>query len=152
MKKTVLLLTLLLSFAADYSFAKNEPAEELQEVDNSIIIDRISNDDVEINVPSPVFSFSEAEIKIKFNNPEHTKLLLNKNRIEFIVNGETKILNFVNGEAGFKHSFANDKNLSIFVEDLSYSTYVTVYPLWAIIIPLAVIALYILKRLFTKKH
>jgi hypothetical protein len=151
MKKINLLLTLILSVCTISSFAKGEPAEEIQEVDNSIIIDRISNDDVDIIVPSFIFSFSEAEIKIKFHNPEHTKLLLNKNKVEVIVNGESKLLEFVNGEASFKHKFDKSKTLSIYVEDLSFSKNVTVYPLWAILIPLIVIILYILKRLISKK-
>jgi hypothetical protein len=152
MKKSFLLFTLFFSFFASISFAKNVPAEEMQQdVDNSIIIDRISNDDVNINISSPVFSFSNAEVKIRFNNPEHTKLLLNKNVIEFIVNGESKVLNFVNGEASFKHRFDKSNSLNIYVEDLSFSKYVTVYPLWAIIIPIAVILLYLIKRMITKK-
>lgn len=152
MKKSLLLFTLFFSFFTPISFAKNEPAEEKQQdVDNSIIIDRISSDDININISSPVFSFSDAEVKIRFNNPEHTKLLLNKNIIEFIVNGESKILNFVNGEASFNQRFDKSNNLTIYVEDLSFSKHVTVYPLWAIIIPIVVILLYLLKRMITKK-
>ncbi|MCE3278385.1 MAG: hypothetical protein K0S44_576 [Bacteroidetes bacterium] len=152
MKKSLVLFTLFFSFFTSISIASNEPAEEKQQdVDNSIIIDRISNDDVNINISSPVFSFTDAEIKIKFNNPEHTKLLLNKNTVELIVNGESKVLNFVNGEASFKHRFDKSNHISIYVEDLSFSKHVTVYPLWALIIPIAVILLYFIKRMITKK-
>jgi hypothetical protein len=152
MKKSLLLFTLFFSFFTSISIGSNEPTEEKQQdVDNSIIIDRISNDDVNINISSPVFSFTDAEINIKFNNPEHTKLLLNKNTVELIVNGESKVLNFVNGEASFKHRFDKSNHISIYVEDLSFSKHVTVYPLWALIIPIAVILLYFLKRIITKK-
>ncbi|MCW3071996.1 MAG: hypothetical protein JWO44_1886 [Bacteroidetes bacterium] len=151
MKKIALLFTLLCTLFTGTSFAKNEPAEEIQEIDNSIIIARISNEDIQVSIPSPIFSFTDAEIKLKFINPEHTKLLLNKNKIEFIINGEPTILEFVNGEAGFKHRFDTSKNLSIYAEDFSFSKNVTVYPLWAILIPVIVIVLYLLKRMLTKK-
>jgi hypothetical protein len=151
MKKTVLLFTLLLSLFAT-AYAKNEPLEPVQEIDNSIIIARISNEDIQVSIPSPIFSFTDAEIKIKFLNPEHTKLLLNRNRVEFIINGESKVLEFVNGEASFKHRFDTSRNISIYAEDFSYNHTVTVYPLWAILIPVIVIGLYLLKRMLTKKQ
>jgi len=151
MKKIVVLFTLLFSLFTGSTFAKDEPEQEQQEIDNSIIIARITNDDVHVSIPSPLFSFTDAEIKIKFLNPEHTKLLLNKNKVEFIINGEPKMLEFVNGEASFKHRFDTSKNLSIYAEDFSYNNNVTVYPLWAILIPLIVIVLYLLKRMLSKK-
>jgi hypothetical protein len=150
MKRSTYLLTILFFLFAGIITAKDEPSEN-QEIDNSIIIDRISNDDLDILISSPVFSFTDSKVKIKFHNPEHTKLLLNKNKIEFIVNGESKVLDFVNGEAEFTHRFNNSKTLSLFVEDLSYTRNVTVYPLWAIIVPLVVIILYLLKRAVFKK-
>lgn len=152
MKHFAVIFTLILSCFATTSIAKNEPAEEpQQEVDNSIIIDRISNDDVQISISSPVFSFSDADVHIKFVNPEHTKLLLNKNKVEFIIDGEPKILEFVNGEASFKHRFDKSNSISIYAEDLSYNKHVTVYPLWAILIPAIVILGYIVIRLLRKK-
>lgn len=151
MKHFALLITLIFSFFTATSIAKNEPAEEPQEVDNSIIIDRISNDDVQISISSPVFSFTDAEVRIKFINPEHTKLLLNKNKVEFIIDGESKVLEFVNGEASFKHRFDKSNNISIYAEDLSFNKNITVYPLWAILIPALAIILYIIIRIARKK-
>jgi hypothetical protein len=148
MKHILLTFTMLIA-AFSTSFAKDEPGD-VNEVDNSIIIDRISNDDLTVNLPSAVFSFTDAEIKLKFHNPEHTKLLLNKNKVEFIINGQPVILDFVNGEASFKHSFKDSNTISIFAEDFSFSKNVTVYPLWAILIPLVIILLYIIKRLIKK--
>jgi hypothetical protein len=146
-----ILLTLALLFACvNNTIAKDEPVFS-NEVDNSIIIDRISNDDVSITIPSAVFSFREAEIKIKFHNPEHTKLLLNKNKVEFLVNGEPLLLEFNKGEANFKHHFGHSNIINIFCEDLSYSNKVTVYPIWAILVPVAVILLYFIKRIIVKQ-
>src|SRR6476620_10940170 len=115
MTRFALTFSLLLTLFTNTSFAKNEPVEErLEEVDNSIIIDRISNDDVRISISSPVFSFRDAEVKIKFINPEHTKLLLNKNKVEFIVNGESIWLDFVNCEASFRHRFDKSHTISTY--------------------------------------
>jgi YbbR domain-containing protein len=150
MKKFVLFFAFFTAINLS-SFGKNEPVEQIKEIDNSIIIDRISNDDVDILIPNIIFSFSDADIKIRFHNPEHTKLLLNNNKVEFLVNGNPEVLNFVNGEASFKHRFDGSNRISVYVEDLSFNRNVTVYPLWAFLVPLCVIVLYILKRLITKK-
>ena len=149
MNRIAVLITLLITLFTGSLSAKTELGT-LPDVDNSIVIDRISNQDLIVSLPSPVFSFKDVDVKISFKNPNHTKLLLNKNRIEFIINGENKVLDFVNGEASFKHRFDTSKTLSIYVEDFSYSKSVTVYPLWAIITPLVIIVLYILSRLFKK--
>jgi hypothetical protein len=151
MKKALFFLTLLLASFSPTAEAKNEPSNEMETVDNSIIIDRIGNEDIQISIPSPIFAFTDADIKIKFNNPSHTRLLLNKNKVEFIINGEPRVLDFVNGEASFKHSFKDSNNLSIYAEDFSFNKNVKVYPLWAIVIPAALILIFILSRLIKKK-
>lgn len=151
MKHLLILFTVFLTVFNLPSFGKSEPADQVQEIDNSIIIDRISNDDVQINLPKFIFSFSDAVINVKFLNPEHTKLLLNKNKIEFIVNGEPVILNFINGEASFKHRFDKTNHISIYAEDMSFNKNVTVYPMWALLIPLILIVLYLLRIVIRKK-
>jgi hypothetical protein len=131
-------------------WAKTDQEQYRDEVDNSIVIDRISNDDIQVTIPSVLFSFSDAEIRIKFKNPQHTKLLLNKNKVEFIINGEPQMLEFVNGEASFKHRFDTSKTLSIYAEDFSFNQNLTVYPMWAFFIPIILILLLIARR-FMKK-
>lgn len=151
MKRLVLFFTLVLALFAGKAIAKSDEEIVPLEVDNSIVIDRIANEDILVSISSPIFSFKEADITLKFVNPQHTKLLLNKNRIEFIINGETRILDFTDGIASFKHKFDNSKNITIYTEDFSYTKTVTVYPLWAILLPVVLIVLYILKRLLFKK-
>jgi hypothetical protein len=151
MKKNLFFLSFLLSLFTFSLEAKNETEIETETVDNSIIIDRIGNEDIQVSIPSPLFSFSEAEIKIKFINPSHTRLLLNKNKVEFIINGEPTVLEFVNGEASFKHSFKDSSKLSIYTEDFSFNKNVKVYPMWAIVIPAILIVLFLLSRIFKKK-
>ena len=94
----------LLSFS---SFSKNETgaSENNDNIDNSVIIERIDNDDIEVSIPSIIFAFSDVDVKLSFKNPNHTRLLFNKNKITFIINGEEKPLNFINGEVSFKRKY-----------------------------------------------
>lgn len=145
------MLLMFISFFTAPLGAKTEDAgPDYEEIDNSIVIDRIGNSDLTVTFPSAVFSFKDAEIGIRFNNPLHTRLLANKNRIEFIINGEPVVLEFVNGSASFRHRFDSSQTLSIYTEDFSFSKSVTVYPLWAIIAPLVVILVYIFIRVLKK--
>ncbi len=148
MKKVLFAIFFICTFFT--TFAKEIPSEEIETVDNSIVIDRIENTDIEVTLPSMIFTFKEAEIKLRFVNPNHTKLLLNKGKISFIINGEDKILEFVDGQASFIQKFDSNKNLSIYTEDFSFNNTVTAYPLWAFFIPLGFIVLWIIKRLMKK--
>jgi len=150
MKKIALLMTFLFCAVMAPQAAKADEPLQQEDVDNSVVIDRIGNEDITVTIPSYVFSFRDAEIHLKFRNPNHTRLLVNHNRIEFIINGEVKVLEFVNGEATFRHRFDQSKTLSIYTEDFSYSKSATVYPLWAIIAPLVVILAYIFIRVLKK--
>ena len=140
----------LLSFSL-FAKLENDRPENDGIVDNSIIIARINNDDIEVSIPLVIFSFSDAEIKLKFKNPQHTRLLLNKNKINFIINGEEKQLDFVNGEASFKKKFDNDKVLTIFIEEFSYNHNLTVFSIWSIILPIAAIIALIILMMMKRK-
>ena len=149
MKKALLAVTLFCSVIT--GFSKEIHDEEVEVVDNSVVIDRITNSDIEVTLPSLIFTFKEVTVKLKFINPNHTKLQLNKGKISFIINGEDKDLIFVDGEASFIQKFDVSKTLSIFTEDFSYNTTVTAYPLWALLVPFGFIILWILKRMMRKK-
>ena len=140
----------LLSFTS-FARIENDGIENNGNIDNSVIIARINNDDIEISVPSLIFSFTEAEIKLKFKNPEHTRLLFNKNRINFIINGEERQLTFIHGEASFKKKFDEDNVLTIFTEGFSYNHPVTVFSLWAVLLPIVLIIGLILFWLMRRK-
>jgi hypothetical protein len=151
MKQLLLTATLFFSILSVSTVtAKEKEDEPIQELDNSIVIDRIGNNDIEVTIPSLIFTFKEAEIKLRFINPTHTKLLVNNNNLNLIVNGQDVPLEFVNGEASFKHKFDKSKNISIFVEDFSYKKTVTAYPLWAFLVPIGFIVLWLIKRLMKK--
>ncbi len=148
MKKVLFAITFILTFVS--TFAKEIPGEEVEVVDNSVVIDRITNSDIEVTLPSIIFTFKEAEVKLRFVNPNHTKLQLNKGRISFIINGKDKELEFVDGQASFIQKFDTSKNLSIFTEDFSFNTIVTAYPLWAFLVPVGFIVLWLIRRMMKK--
>lgn len=151
MKKLLLKITLFCSFLITLNaFAGVEPDQE-ESIDNSIIIDRIGNSDIDITLPSIIFTFQEVTIKLKFHNPNQTKLLINKNKLDFIINGESIVLTFVDGEASYTHKFDTSNRLSIFVDDFSYNNTVTAYPIWAILVPVGLILLWIMMRIMKRK-
>lgn len=135
------ILYLFVSLLSFGSFAKNEPvpSDNNDNIDNSIIIERIDNEDIEVSIPSMVFPFSDVDVKLRFKNPQHTRLLFNKNKITFIINGEEKPLNFINGEVSFKKKFDKDQALAIFAEGFSYNHEITVISLWTILSPIIVV-------------
>lgn len=139
MKKQLFFLTFVfLLFSISSGISKNEK-EEYEQLDNSIIIDRLSNSDIEIEIPSLIFTFKETSIKIKFKNPEHNKLSLNGNQLNFIINGNDVLLKFENGEAKIQHKFESSETFSIYCEDFKFYKKITAYPLWVIITPLILI-------------
>lgn len=148
MKKVLFAITFILTFVS--TFAKEIPGEEIEVVDNSVVIDRITNSDIEVTLPSVILTFKEAEVKLRFVNPNHTKLLLNKGKISLIINGEDKELEFVDGKASFIQKFDTSKNLSIYTEDFSFSATVTAYPLWAFFVPIGFIVLWLIRRVMKK--
>jgi hypothetical protein len=154
MKKLLLALSILsaLIFVSTKVTAKGDTELEqpIESIDNSIIIDRINNDDISVSVPNFILAFKEAEIKLTFNNPEHIKLLLNNNKLKFIINGEEKELTFENGVATLSMSFAEHNNLSIYIEDFNFTKKVTAYPLWAFIVPIVLIIGLILLKIYKK--
>lgn len=150
-KLRFLILFLSVSLLSFSSFAKIERGAPVNNnKDNSVIIERIGNDDIEVSIPSVIFFFSDVDVKLRFKNPRHTRLLFNKNKIIFIINGEEKPLNFINGEVSFKKKFDKDKVLAIFTEGFSYNHEITVISLWTILTPI-VFALILIVFLFWRK-
>ena len=139
----------LLSFNTLFAKIEREEADQ-NNVDNSITISRIGNEDIEVTAPYIVYSFLDTDIKLKFVNPEHTRLLLNKNKIDFIIDGADTQLNFVNGEASFKKRFDSGSSLTIFTEEFSYNHKVIVIRLWEIILPIALLIALIVFRIKNK--
>lgn len=125
--------------------------DEIMDMESSIVIERIDNSDVEISIPSMVFAFNDTEIKIRFKNPQHTKLLTNNDTLKFIVNGEEKEIGFVNGEGSFLHRFDKSNTITILAEDLNYEASVSAYPLWVFFVPLGFIGIWMATSRYGRK-
>lgn len=143
MKKTLVLVLYTLSnllFVNAYAGLEHGASENNDNTDNSVIIARINSDDIEVTVPSVIFTFTDTDIKLKFKNPQHTRLLYNNNKINVIINGEDTILFFTNGECTIKKRFTtSDKAITIYTEEFSYTHPVTPISLWYIILPIVLI-------------
>lgn len=154
MKKVyTFILATFLSLFSVHTFGGIEQggAENNDNTDNTVIIARIDSDDIEVTVPSVVYTFTDTDIKLKFKNAEHTRLLYNNNKINFIINGEDEILSFVNGECVIKKRFTtSDESIAIYTEEFSYKHSITPITVWYIIIP-AVLLVSLIVFLFVRK-
>ncbi len=140
-----LVLFTLFSVFSTFAGIEQGGAENNDNIDNTVIIARIKSDDIEVTTPAVIYTFTDTDIKLKFKNSEHTRLLYNNNKVSFIINGEDMILSFVNGECSIKKQFTtSDNTISIYTEEFSFRRDITPISLWYIIIPsLLVIALII---------
>lgn len=160
-KRYVLLLLvpcLLFVIKAKAIGIENGAPEYNDNTDVSVIIARIMGNDVEVTIPSIIYTFADTDIKIRFKNPEHTRLLYNNNKVNFIINGEEKLLLFQNGECHIKKRFlSTDEQLTIYAEMFSYRHSITPISLWSFIIPLIglsgiITLIAFLKKRKNKKH
>ncbi len=143
MRKAHLLIlysVLNLLYINAYAGLEHSTIENNDNTDNSVIIARINSKDIEVTVPSVIFTFTDTDIKLKFKNPEHTRLLFNNNKINFIINGEDTMLSFVNGECNIKKRFSTaEKAITIYTEEFSYIHPITPISLWYIITPIVLV-------------
>ena len=147
MKK--LLYILFLVFQTN-TFAKSKDAAYYVPSDNSAVVNRITNDDIIVTVPAFTFTFIDADIKIKFKNPRHGRLIVNDDKIHFIIDGEDKELTFIKGEAHFIKKIDIDRRLTIYTEGFSYSKTIMTIPVWALLLTLIIILYWGIRR-FLKK-
>jgi hypothetical protein len=134
---TTFFFTFLFSLSL-FSYASNDNgvAENNDNTDHAIIIARIKKEDIDVTIPAVIYTFTETEIKLKFKNPEHTRLLYNNNKVNFIINGEDLLLTFVNGECIIKKQLStDDKYIAIYTEEFGYKRSIMPIALWYILIP-----------------
>lgn len=139
MNKVITKLTVAFLFAlSSFSYAGSDigAAENNDNTDHAIIIARIKKEDIDVTIPSVIYTFTDTEIKLKFKNPEHTRLLYNNNKVNFIVNGDDMLLTFVNGECVIKKQLStDDKYIAIYTEEFGYKQSIMPISLWYILIP-----------------
>ena len=94
--------------------------DQIEDIDQSVQVDRISNSDIEVEMGSYVLKGNYAEVKMKFVSSTHPKLILNHGIITFIINGADIPIAFTNGEAVVPIKFTDIHSLSIFAEDFAF--------------------------------
>jgi hypothetical protein len=148
------LMSLMLLTVNTFAGIEHGAAENNDNTDNTVIIARINSNDIEVTVPSVIYTFTDTHINLKFKKPEHTRLLYNNNKVNFIINGEDVILSFINGECDIKRRFTTSDNaITIYAEEFSYKHSITPISLWYIIIPVVlVIALTVIIIIRKQKH
>ena len=148
MKRILLSLLLLCSISLS--------ARELNDAAAKVVsgqIDRVNNNDVAFEFPQFIFSHTNTSITIKFKDVNHAKLLANKNKLHFIVNGNDQLVEFdKNGVGTFNCVFKSDNKLSVLFEDLSYNMQMPVISIWYMILPLGGLLLFLIYKItFSKK-
>lgn len=152
----ILILCLLFEVKTSAIGFESGAPEYNDNTDISVIIARINCNDVEITIPSIIYTFTDTDIKLKFKNPEHTRLLYNNNKVNFIINGEEKLLFFQNGECHIKKRFqSNDERLTIYAEMFSYKQPIHPISIWYFIIPILLLVgaiSWLIIKIRNKKH
>lgn len=138
------------TFIAFSSFARVE-YDEIENLDQSVQVERITNSDIEVQMPGFVLKGNYAEVKLKFVSPTNPKLVLNNSILSFIINGADIPVAFTNGEAIVPVKFDRINSVSIYAEDFSFEKKVTVVSLWVIVLP-AILILALLMRVFLKRR
>ncbi|HXB41154.1 MAG TPA: hypothetical protein VNZ49_11480 [Bacteroidia bacterium] len=111
-------------------------------------INRVSNDDITLELPRFVFSHTNTKIAIKFKNPVHDKLVSNGYKLHFIVNGGDQLVEFDQQGAGNLNCvFKADNKLSVLFENASFTKELSVISIWYMVLPLVGLFLFLGYRL-----
>ena len=142
MKKVLCVLVLFIS-----SLVSARPIEEGVKYTGGQI-KRLSNMDVNFQLPRFIFSNTNTKIIIKFNNPDNYKLTANDRELTFIVNGdEQKVLFDDKGVGNFYYTFKGSNELQILLEDINYTAQLEIISIWYIVSLLAIILLFLVYRI-----
>lgn len=100
-------------------------------------INRVSNDDITLELPKFVFSYTNTRIQIHFRNPQHDKLVSNGYQLHFIVNGNDQLVQFDSeGTGSLLCTFKGDNKLTVLFEDASFTQELSVISIWYMVLPL----------------
>lgn len=147
--KRFLLVALVLLSAFSIQAREYKDAASLQGAQ----INRIGNEDISIELPRFIFSYTNTKITIRFKNPNHDKLTANGRRLNFIVNGTDRMVEFDAEGAGMvSYTFKGDDKLNVLFEDASFNKEVSVISIWYVVLPFACLVLFIgYKLAFARK-
>lgn len=130
-------------------------AREFKDVINAQAaqVNRVGNDDIQLELPKFVFSHTNTKIAIRFKNPIHDKLVSNGYKLHFIVNGTDELVQFDQDGAGsITCTFKADNKLNVLFEDVNYTRELSVISIWYLVMPLVGLFLFLgYKLTFSRK-
>jgi hypothetical protein len=121
-------------------------AREFKDVINAQAaqIERVSNEDVLLELPKFVFSHTNTKIGVRFKNPMHDKLVSNGYKLHFIVNGNDELVQFnQDGTGNITCTFKADNKLNVLFEDVNFTRELSVISIWYLILPLVGLFLFL---------
>jgi len=152
MNKGIILLVSLVFYFSFNCFARIEDGD-IEKLDQSIQIPRISDGDIAVEIPSWVIDGMYGEIKIRFISPTHPKLVLNNNLISLLINSEAHDITFnEKGEAIIPFKFSGVSSVKILTEDFSFTGGVSVISKNILIAVSALILFLVLRKFIRRKR
>ena len=142
-------LFFVLSFFYSFVLGARQLEEPVKRSEDESV-SRISNADVNFQLPRFIFTYTNTRIIVKFNNPAHPKLVGNHYELDFIVNGAAQKVSFDNNGLGsFYFTFKDNTPLRVLIEDVNYTVQPPLISIWYILGPLAFMALFFMYRLLS---
>ncbi len=116
-------------------------------------IDRVSNSDIYFDIPHLIFSHTNTLVTVKFKDSNHSKLIANKYKLHFIVNGTDQEVEFdKNGVGVLSCVFSESNRFSVLFENVAYNIAMPVISIWYMLLPMAALLLFVgYKMAFTKR-
>ena len=150
MKKN-LLVALFISLLANFSLAKDVTEiehENITETISAFSINRLGNNDIDIIMPSFVFSNTITKIQLQFKDPDNLKLINNEYIIPFIINGEEMNVKFDGkGTGTIDYTLIDKSDLSIYCEDSKYESKLHLISIWYILFPLILLSTFLIYKI-----
>jgi len=147
MKKIMLVLAAFVTLSINAREFKDVVSAQAAQVN------RVSNEDLVLELPRFVFSHTNTKINIHFKNPMHDKLSSNGYKLHFIVNGNDQLVQFdQSGSGSLACTFKADNQLTVLFEDASLKEEISVISIWYMVLPLVGLFLFLgYKLTFSKK-
>jgi hypothetical protein len=124
------------------------PLEDAARKQESTQINRITSNDVTLQLPRFIFTYTNTRVIVKFNDPANSKLKDSNYQLNFIVNGmDQKVVFDNNGIGSFYYTFTTNHALNILMEDLNYTVQPPLISIWYMLAPLISLLLFFVYKI-----